>query len=282
MGMGEAQVHGWTLLLVVESSTITSELFMMRLISLAFVCLAFVGHGHGRRVLSSVEGVRSSAYDPAVDARSRSRQALGSMLLMLKSAAAFTPSGLGAGRVNPSLLSQSRPATARSALSNISPVFNRRQHSVVRMEEEATLDQQLKDGTITQEEYDTLSSAVKAEDKKEAPEVWIEFLENTPEACVPDVALTRAPDGSIGTATFRFADPEFMALNEERQEELTGMRLVDEEGVMKTVEVTASYNEGELQGVTAILNLRGEDEWDRFMRFMGRYAEANGLGFAGK
>ena len=31
--------------------------------------------------------------------------------------------------------------------------------------------------------------------------------------------------------------------------------------------------------VKGVIVMKSEDEWDRFMRFMERYAEANGLGF---
>ena len=36
---------------------------------------------------------------------------------------------------------------------------------------------------------------------------------------------------------------------------------------------------GEPAGIEAIYVMKSVEDWDRFMRFMNRYAEQNGLGF---
>ncbi|MEM9817971.1 MAG: photosystem II reaction center protein Psb28, partial [Cyanobacteria bacterium P01_D01_bin.6] len=56
----------------------------------------------------------------------------------------------------------------------------------------------------------------------------IEFARGTAEEVIPDVRLTRSPDGSDGTATFYFDNPK--ALSEDEGVEITGMYMVDEEG----------------------------------------------------
>ena len=61
--------------------------------------------------------------------------------------------------------------------------------------------------------------------------------------------------------------------------ETTGMYLKDSEGTMKTSEVTATFTNGKPRFVKGVVVMKGTDEWDRFMRFMERYAQANGLGF---
>lgn len=46
-----------------------------------------------------------------------------------------------------------------------------------------------------------------------------------------------------------------------------------------TREVKAKFINGQPAGLEAVYLMRSPEEWDRFMRFMQRYAEANGLGF---
>ena len=104
----------------------------------------------------------------------------------------------------------------------------------------------------------------------------IQFAQGVAEEVIPDVRMTRAKDGSDGTATFYFDEPK--ALMEEGFE-VTGLYLVDEEGTITSREVNAKFINGAPAGLEARLLLKSVDEWDRFMRFMERYAEQNGLGF---
>lgn len=107
--------------------------------------------------------------------------------------------------------------------------------------------------------------------------VDIQFSRGISEAVVPDVRLTRAKDGTNGTATFYFENPQ--ALSDERAEEITGMYLIDEEGELSTREVKAKFVNGKPEAIEAVYVIKSVEEWDRFMRFMERYAEENGLGF---
>lgn len=106
----------------------------------------------------------------------------------------------------------------------------------------------------------------------------IEFARGVVEEVVPDVRLTRAPDGTNGTATFYFEHPK--AFDEEEGVEITGMYMVDEEGELVTREVNGKFVNGEPAGIEALFVMKSEAEWERFMRFMNRYAEQNGLGFS--
>ena len=112
-----------------------------------------------------------------------------------------------------------------------------------------------------------------------APDAYIEFIIGYPEPVVPDVSLTRSRDGSTGVATFTFDNPSFLAASTGALGETTGMYLKDSEGTMKTSEVTATFTNGKPRFVKGVVVMKGTDEWDRFMRFMERYAQANGLGF---
>ena len=112
------------------------------------------------------------------------------------------------------------------------------------------------------------------------PAAFIEFIEGVPEPVVPDVSLTRSRDGSTGVATFTFDNPSFLSAASEALGETTGMYLKDSEGTMKTSEVTATFTNGKPRFVKGIYVMKDNEEWDRFMRFMERYAESNGLGFS--
>ena len=115
------------------------------------------------------------------------------------------------------------------------------------------------------------------------PSAGISFYEGLYEPDVPDVKLTRSKDGENGVATFNFDKPSFF--NCEREEDvpqgaITAMTMEDEEGEISTANVSARFVEGKPVGLLVRHEMRTPGEWDRFMRFMERYAEANGLGFA--
>eukprot|EP00899_Mesostigma_viride_P019078 jgi/Mesvir1/27171/Mv20831-RA.1 len=107
----------------------------------------------------------------------------------------------------------------------------------------------------------------------------IQFVKGINEPVIPDVKLTRARDGSSGTATFLFENPSvFEASNE--LGEITGLYLIDEEGTVTSVDVNAKFVNGKPSSIEAKLVMRSPYEWDRFMRFMERYAKENELGFS--
>jgi photosystem II protein len=92
------------------------------------------------------------------------------------------------------------------------------------------------------------------------------------------VRLTRSRDGSNGTATFYFQNPK--ALSSGNTEEITGMMMVDEEGELVTREVKGKFVNGKPQALEVLYLMRSADEWERFMRFMERYAKDHDLGFS--
>ena len=105
----------------------------------------------------------------------------------------------------------------------------------------------------------------------------IQFSKGVTEDVVPAVRLTRAKDGSNGQAIFYFENPR--ALGDDRNDDITGMYMLDEEGEISTKEVNAKFINGRPAGLEAFYVMKNPAEWDRFMRFMERYAEKNDLGF---
>jgi photosystem II protein len=105
----------------------------------------------------------------------------------------------------------------------------------------------------------------------------IEFSRGVIEEVIPDVRLTRSKDGTNGTATFYFQNPS--ALANDSTAEITGMYLIDSEGELTTREVKAKFINGQPEALEAVYVMKSVEEWERFMRFMNRYAEENDLGF---
>ncbi len=106
----------------------------------------------------------------------------------------------------------------------------------------------------------------------------IQFSRGVTEDVIPDVRLTRSRDGSSGTATFYFDKPK--ALDGNNTEDITGMYMIDEEGEIITREVKGKFVNGQPTALEAVVLLKSSGEWDRFMRFMERYAEEHDLGFS--
>jgi photosystem II protein len=108
----------------------------------------------------------------------------------------------------------------------------------------------------------------------------IQFIKGLDEKVLPDVRLTRSRDGSTGTATFRFKNPNILDKSTAKEGEITGMYLIDEEGILETRDVSAQFSNGKPETIESIYIMKTPKAWDRFMRFMERYSEENGLRFA--
>nr|YP_009297658.1 photosystem II protein W [Hildenbrandia rivularis]AOM67202.1 photosystem II protein W [Hildenbrandia rivularis] len=107
----------------------------------------------------------------------------------------------------------------------------------------------------------------------------IQFIKGIDEEIVPDVHLTRSRDGSTGTAIFRFSKPRILDVSMGSKGDITGMYLVDEEGELVTRDVNAKFINGKPQAIESVYLIKSPEDWDRFMRFMERYAENNNLKF---
>lgn len=106
----------------------------------------------------------------------------------------------------------------------------------------------------------------------------IQFSKGINESVVPKVGLTRSRNEQEGIATFYFDNPN--ALADDFTDEITGMYMIDEEGEITTREVKAKFINGKAAAIEAVYIMRSPEQWDRFMRFMNRYAEENGLGLS--
>ncbi len=105
----------------------------------------------------------------------------------------------------------------------------------------------------------------------------IQFCRGIDEEVIPEVRLTRSRSGDSGTATFIFTNPRI--LDQGNTEEITGMYLIDEEGEIVTREVKGKFINGKPEALEAVHLMKSAAEWERFMRFMERYAAENDLGF---
>ncbi|MGM3305717.1 photosystem II reaction center protein Psb28 [Anabaena sp. WFMT] len=106
----------------------------------------------------------------------------------------------------------------------------------------------------------------------------IQFSKGIDEEVIPEVRLTRSRSGDQGTATFIFTNPQILAQGS--NEEITGMYMIDEEGEMITREVKGKFVNGKPEALEAVYLMKTPEEWERFMRFMDRYANENGLGLS--
>lgn len=107
----------------------------------------------------------------------------------------------------------------------------------------------------------------------------IQFIKGLDEIILPDVRLTRSRDGSTGTATFIFKYPNILDKNTVKKGEITGMYLIDKEGSLETRDVNARFINGKPEVIESIYIMKNPEAWDRFIRFMERYGETNGLVF---
>jgi photosystem II 13kDa protein len=105
----------------------------------------------------------------------------------------------------------------------------------------------------------------------------IQFSKGITEEAIPEVRLTRSRTGDSGTATFVFTNPK--ALDQGSTEDITGMYMIDEEGEIVTREVKARFINGKPEALEAVYLMKSREQWDRFMRFMERFAQENDLGF---
>jgi len=94
---------------------------------------------------------------------------------------------------------------------------------------------------------------------------------------VSDVKITRSPDGRISVATFFLNTPNCMKPENMGNADITGFYMIDEEGEIVTRTVNGKFINGQQAGIEAIYKMTSEYEWERFLRFMNRYAESNGM-----
>ena len=105
----------------------------------------------------------------------------------------------------------------------------------------------------------------------------IQFFRGVDETAVPEIRLTRSRDGRTGQALFVFEQPDAFA--SDKIGEITGMYLIDEEGMLSSREVNARFVNGNPTALEATYIWKTENDFERFMRFAQRYAKNHGLGY---
>ena len=104
----------------------------------------------------------------------------------------------------------------------------------------------------------------------------IQFSRGVIEDAVPDIKITRSRDLNGGKAIFFFQEPK--ALAQDSTDEITGMYLIDDEGEIVSRDVKGKFINGRASAIEATLLMRSAEEWERFIRFMDKYAAEHGLG----
>lgn len=107
----------------------------------------------------------------------------------------------------------------------------------------------------------------------------IQFIKGLNEKVLPNILLTRSRNGSTGTATFQFKTPSILNKNMIKKGEITGMYLIDEEGILETRNVTIQFFKGKPEEIKSVYIMKNVEAWSRFMRFMKRYGESHNLQF---
>jgi photosystem II Psb28-2 protein len=115
----------------------------------------------------------------------------------------------------------------------------------------------------------------------------IEFFEGLPEQ-LENVSLRQNKTTGLRNVLFYFKNMKATEQFQSFTKQFYGhLRLVDEEGVIEVEPSSLKFSFGgddgdELKGAECGFEIHDEGQWDRFMRFMNRYAEANGLGYQEK
>ncbi|GAB4210277.1 MAG: photosystem II reaction center protein Psb28 [Synechococcales cyanobacterium] len=102
---------------------------------------------------------------------------------------------------------------------------------------------------------------------------YIEFsrgVEETP----TNVRLYKSKGSERGSAIFRFE-----TLNTPTND-MYGMRMLDEEGEILCRELRAKYVNGKFAALEVVYDMKNQEEWDRFMRFMERFSASNNMGMS--
>ncbi|MCG9893702.1 MAG: photosystem II reaction center protein Psb28 [Thermosynechococcaceae cyanobacterium MS004] len=102
----------------------------------------------------------------------------------------------------------------------------------------------------------------------------IQFVQGINETVIPDVRVTRSKDGTNGRAYFYFEDAQILT---DSNLEILGMYMVDEEGELVSRDVNAKFINGQPKAIEATYTMKTTEDFERFARFMNRYAETHGL-----
>lgn len=115
----------------------------------------------------------------------------------------------------------------------------------------------------------------------------IEFLVGVPEE-LSNVSLRRNKSTGVRSVKMSFDSFNAITITNSFTKQSTGdLRLIDSEGEIAVAPSSVKFifggDEGDdLKQVNCTFEIEQENHWERFMRFMHRYAEANGMEFQQK
>ncbi|MCA1993853.1 MAG: photosystem II reaction center protein Psb28 [Coleofasciculus sp. S288] len=113
----------------------------------------------------------------------------------------------------------------------------------------------------------------------------IQFFEGISEE-LSNVSLRRNRNSGVRSVLMMFDSLKALEkFNSFTKRSSNAMLLTDEEGVIRVEPSSVQFLFGgpegdELQRVECKFEIEQEDHWERFMRFMNRYAEANGMAYS--
>jgi photosystem II Psb28-2 protein len=117
-----------------------------------------------------------------------------------------------------------------------------------------------------------------------SPTPVIEFFQDLPEE-LSNVSLRRVKGATGRRVVMIFQKLQALErFNSFTKQFSNSMRLIDEEGEITVEPNSVQFKFGgpegdELERVEVQFDIEVEEHWDRFMRFMNRYAEANGMAY---
>ncbi|MFE1747253.1 photosystem II reaction center protein Psb28 [Coleofasciculus sp. H7-2] len=112
----------------------------------------------------------------------------------------------------------------------------------------------------------------------------IQFFEGIPEE-ISNVSLRRNRSSGVRSVLMTFKELKAIEkFNSFKNKFSNALRLTDEEGEISvepsSVKFVFSGPEGDnFQRLDCEFEIQREDHWERFMRFMNRYAEVNGMAY---
>jgi len=113
-----------------------------------------------------------------------------------------------------------------------------------------------------------------------SPTALIEFFEGIPEE-LSNVSLRRKRFSGVRTVLLTFKELKSLEkFNSFRKRFSNSIRLTDTEGVISVQPDSVKFIFGgpegdDFQRLECVFEIEREDHWERFIRFMHRYAEAN-------
>ena len=102
--------------------------------------------------------------------------------------------------------------------------------------------------------------------------VAIQFVKGKNEKDHPEIRLFRNLDGKKGKAVYKFYKPTTITIKNFKL--IQKMYLIDSEGVLSTKKIDLSISKDYVKEVKSTYNWNTEKEFERFMRFASRYANA--------